>query len=49
MRYRMGKYADELSFTPYSPQQPAVDQAVQVLDPIAIQFHQVGVCELVFF
>lgn len=41
MRYRMGKYADELSFTPHSPQQSAVDHAVQVLNPISVQFHQV--------
>lgn len=37
----MGKYADELSFTPHSPHQSVVDHAVQVLNPVSVQFHQV--------
>lgn len=46
MRYRMGKYADELSFTPFSPQKPAVDTAIRLLKPVAVEYHQVRIGKL---
>lgn len=38
----MGEFADELSFTPYSPQQPMVDEAVRLFKPVSIVYHQVS-------
>lgn len=42
LRYRMGDFGDALAFTSHSPEYREVELAVGLLNPISIEFHQVG-------
>lgn len=38
----MGDFGDALAFTPHSPEYTEVELAVGLLNPVSIEFHQVG-------
>lgn len=35
------KFSDTLAFTPYTPRRTAVDDVVQLFNPVSVEYHQV--------